>query len=149
MADAYPMTERKQGFMLGRLPGECMKTIHLNLTLVAASAMILAACDQQPQQWVAQQDTQICVDKGGNRVADADCQNYHGGGGASSAFLWYYLGRSSAVPYYGERVSGGSFTRTSGATYFHAPVSTAMTRSAAIARGGFGSSARSFGGFGE
>lgn len=128
-----------------------MQTIHLNLTLLAASAMTLAACDDHSDHWIAQQDTQICVDKGGNRVPDADCQNYHGGGGggAGSAFLWYYLGRSSAVPYYGERVSGGSFTRTSGATYFHAPVSTAMTRSAAIARGGFGSSARSFGGFGE
>jgi len=127
-----------------------MKTIHLNLTLVAASAVALAACDDQPQQWVAQQDTQICVDRGGNRVPDADCQSYHpAGAGVSSAFLWYYLGRRSAVPYYGERVAGGSFTRTAGATYFHAPVSTAMTRSAAVARGGFGSSARSFGGFGE
>ena len=130
--------------------GGHMKTIHLNLTLVAASAATLAACDQQPDHWVAQQDTQICVDKSGERVPDADCQNYHPGGGAvGNAFLWYYLGRSSAVPYYGERVSGGSFTRTAGATYFHAPVSTAMTRSAAVARGGFGSSARSFGGFGE
>ena len=105
-----------------------MKTIHLNLTLVAASAITLAACDQQPDHWIAQQDTQICVDHSGNRVPDADCQNYHpGGSGVGNAFLWYYLGRSSAVPYYGERVSGGSFTRTAGATYFHAPVSTAMT----------------------
>jgi len=138
---------------LARLLGERMNTIHLNLTLVAASAMTLAACDDQPNQpdqWIAQQDTAICVDKSGNRVPDADCQTYHGGGGGvGTAFLWYYLGRSSAVPYYGERVSGGSFTRTAGATYFHAPVGTAMTRSAAVARGGFGSSARSFGGFGE
>ena len=126
-----------------------MKTIHLNLTLVAASAVTLAGCDQhQPDHWIAQQDTAVCVDHSGSRVPDADCESYHGGG-ASSAFLWYYLGRRSAVPYYGERVSGGSFTRTAGATYFHAPVSTAMTRSAAVARGGFGSSARSFGGFGE
>jgi len=127
-----------------------MKTITLNLTLVAASAVTLAACDQhQPDQWIAQQDTAVCVDRSGNRVPDADCQNYHPGAGVGTAFLWYYLGRSSAVPYYGERVAGGSFTRTAGATYFHAPVSTAMTRSAAVARGGFGSRARSFGGFGE
>jgi len=142
--------EERDSLMFGPTLEGSMKTIHLNLTLVAASAMTLAACDQQPDQWTAQQDTQICVDKSGNRVPDADCQNYHPGGGAvGNAFLWYYLGRSSAVPYYGERVSGGSFTRTAGATYFHAPVSTAMTRSAAVARGGFGSSARSFGGFGE
>lgn len=134
--------------MLGRLPGGRMKTIHLNLTLVAASAVTLAACDQQPDHWVAQQETAVCVDQSGNRVPDADCQTYHPGG-VGNAFLWYYLGRNSAVPYYGERVSGGSFTRTAGATYFHAPVSTAMTRSAAIARGGFGSSAHAFGGFGE
>ena len=127
-----------------------MKTIHLNLTLVAASAVTLAACDNHPDTWIAQQDTQICVDHSGNRVPDADCQNYHPvGSGVGNAFLWYYLGRSSAVPYYGERVSGGSFTRTAGATYFHAPVRTAMTRSAAVARGGFGSSAHAFGGFGE
>jgi hypothetical protein len=128
-----------------------MKTVTLNLTLVAATAVTLAACDQPADHVIAQQDTAVCVDKSGNRVPDADCQNYHGGGGSgvASAFLWYYLGRSSAVPYYGERVSGGSFTRTAGATYFHAPVRTAMTRSAAVARGGFGSSARSFGGFGE
>jgi len=131
-----------------------MKTIHLNLTLVAASAVTLAACDQQqqPDQWVAQQDTMVCVDKSGDRVPDGNCQTPHagaGGAGVGTAFLWYYLGRNSVVPYYGERVSGGSFTRTAGATYFHAPVRTAMTRSAAVARGGFGSSARSFGGFGE
>jgi hypothetical protein len=128
-----------------------MKTIHLNLTLVAASAVTLAACDQQPDQWVAQQDTMVCVDKSGDRVPDGNCQTPHAGAGAGvgTAFLWYYLGRNSVVPYYGERVSGGSFTRTAGATYFHAPVRTAMTRSAAVARGGFGSSARSFGGFGE
>lgn len=135
--------------MLGRLPGDRMKTIHLNLTLIAASAVTLAACDHQPDHWIAQQNTMVCVDQSGNRVPDADCQNYHPGSGVGHAFLWYYLGRQSAVPYYGERVSGGSFTRTAGATYFHAPVSTAMTRSAAVARGGFGASARSFGGFGE
>ena len=131
-----------------------MKTIHLNITLAAASAITLAACDQPAaEQWTAEQDTAICADRNGTRVPDAQCQTqaHHNGIGAgvSSAFLWYYLGRNSMVPYYGERVRGGSFTRTAGATYFHAPARTAMTRSAAISRGGFGASSRSFGSFGE
>ncbi|WP_116092323.1 hypothetical protein [Sphingomonas crusticola] len=125
-----------------------MKTIHLNLTLAAASAITLAACDQPVDHWTAEQDTAICTDRNGTRVPDAQCQTHHVGS-VGTAFLWYYLGRNSVVPYYGERVAGGSFTRTAGATYFHAPVRTAMTRSAAVARGGFGSSARSFGSFGE
>ena len=130
-----------------------MKTIHLNITLAAASAITLAACDQPAKEWTAEQDTAICADRNGTRVPDAQCQaqsqNHHIGAGVGTAFLWYYLGRNSMIPYYGERVRGGSFTRTPGATYFHAPVRTAMTRSAAISRGGFGSSARSFGSFGE
>ena len=129
-----------------------MKSIELKFTLVAAAAALTTACQpDQPKQWTAQQDTAVCVDKQGNRVPDGQCAPqgaYHGGGGGN-AFLWYYLGRQSAIPYYGERVGGGSFTRTASATYFHAPVGASMTRSAAVSRGGFGSSAHSFGSFGE
>lgn len=131
-----------------------MNKRELALTAALASAILLAACDRQ-NDWTTQRDTAVCVDQQGNRVPDSDCQSsatyaggYHGGGGGN-AFLWYYLGRHSAIPPYGERATGGSFTRTAGATYFHAPVSTAFTRSAAIARGGFGESAHAFGGFGE
>lgn len=127
-----------------------MKHIELKITLVAAAAVGLLGCDRQPEQWTAEQDTAVCVDRQGDRVADSNCPpaNYHGGA-ASSAFLWYYLGRRSLIPYYGERVYGGSFTRTAGATYFHAPVRSGTTRAGAISRGGFGSSAHAFGGFGE
>ena len=123
----------------------------LIFTTALASSLTLSACGQPSYQQTADQDTAVCVDREGNRVPDDRCNSnagYHGGG-VSNAFLWYYLGRSSAIPYYGERVGGGSFVRPAGASYFHAPSSTSMSRSVAISRGGFGSSAHSFGGFGE
>lgn len=126
-----------------------VKSINLKITLAAASAALVGGCEQSAPDWTAQQDTAVCVDRQNNRVPDQDCDRSYGGGGHSSAFLWYYLGRNSRVPYYGDRVTGGSFTRTAGATYFHAPVTTAMTRSTAVSRGGFGASAHAFGGFGE
>lgn len=127
-----------------------MKTVELKWTAAAASALIVAGCDQQapPPPQAAPQNTAVCVDHAGNRVADDQCARPAAHVGVSP-FLWYYLGRQSALPYYGQRVAGGSFTRTAGATYFHAPVSYSMTRAAAISRGGFGSSARSFHSFGE
>ena len=102
---------------------------------------------------VAERDTAVCVDREGRRVDDDRCSNdhYHGSG-VASAFLWYYIGRNSAVPYYGDsihdrRFAGrGTFTRSPGVQYARAPASTAMTRSRAVSRGGLGSSARSFGG---
>ncbi len=115
------------------------KTITLNFTLAVAAATLLAACDQPPMQQRVQQPVAVCV-QNGVRVPDTSCsRSRHAGGG------WYYYGRGALMPYYGERVAGGSFTRTPGATYFHAPVSTGMSRTAAISRGGFGASAHSFG----
>lgn len=122
------------------------KKIILSATLAAALAAT-AACSRSPgyydNGYYAGQNTAVCVDRMGNRVPDTQC----GGGGyagANNAFLWYYLGRSSVIPYYGTHVGGGSYTRTAGATYFHAPVSANVTRSVAVSRGGLGSSARSY-----
>lgn len=127
-----------------------MKLRHvLVFTTALASTLLSAGCSRQDANQYADRDTAVCVDKQGNRVPDDRCSGGYHGSGLSNAFLWYYLGRSSAVPYYGDRVSGGSFTRTPGATYFHAPSTTSITRSVAISRGGFGSSAHSFGGLGE
>lgn len=126
------------------------KRFVLAATLAAALAMT-AGCKRQGG-WddgnyaynnYAGQNTALCVDRRNNqRLPDSYCQRGYNGGGANP-FLWYYLGRSSAIPYYGEPVRGGSFTRTAGATYFHTTPSMNMTRSVAISRGGFGSSARS------
>ena len=125
----------------------------LKLTTAISAALMAAACSNNEGDWTAQRDTAVCTDKAGNRVADSNCQQQraHSGssGAVAGAFAWYYLSRNSRVPYMGERAIGGSFAGVPGRAYAHAPASTAVTRSAAISRGGFGSSARSFGGFGE
>ena len=125
-----------------------MKKIDLVLTGALASAILLAGCDRH-DDWTAQRDTAVCVDRQGNRVPDAQCGRPAGYGGGGNAFLWYYLGRNSPIPPYGARAYGGGFTRTSGATYFHAPVSTDLTAEQAVSRGGFGESAHAFGEAGE
>lgn len=128
-----------------------MKT-DLKITTAIAAALLAGACSPQDDNgWgeTADRNTAICTDRSGHRVPEANCQRqgaYGGGGGGSNAFLWYYLGRSSVVPYYGDPVRGGSYQRATGASYFRAPAASSMTRSAAISRGGFGSSAESFGG---
>lgn len=127
------------------------KKIDLTLTAALASILMLSACSQENDDWTAQKDTAVCVDKSGQRVPDSNCDgresaNSGSFGGGSNPFLWYYLGRNSAIPAYGEAATGGSFTRTASATYFHAPVSTRVSASeAGISRGGFGSSASSHG----
>jgi hypothetical protein len=130
-------------------------------TAMAAALLALPGCSNEPE-WngdvTTDRDTAICVNKEGERVDDDQCARhshagggYHGGGG-SNAFLWYYLGRQSAVPYYGEsihdrRFAGrGSFQAQSGAVYHAAPAETRMSRSRAVSRGGLGSSSRRFGG---
>lgn len=51
-----------------------MKRVQLNRTVAATIAMMLAGCDRSATSWTAQQDTAVCVDKTGNRVPDANCQ---------------------------------------------------------------------------
>ncbi len=125
-------------------------------TAMAATLTTLSACSSQEDDWdsdvIADRDTAVCVDQNGNRIDDDNCdqQSYRSGG--SNAFLWIYLGRGSRIPYYGDsvydpkKVYKGSKTAAAGAVYSRAPATTNMTRSAAVARGGFGSSGRSYGG---
>lgn len=124
----------------------------LTITTAIAAALLATGCSEPEEDgWTAQNDTAICTDREGKRVPDDQCprqalvDGYHGGGG-SSAFLWYFLGRNSVIPPYGERVQGGSFSRAAGRSYGRAPSSTFVTRAGAISRGGFGASAHSFGG---
>lgn len=114
----------------------------LKITTALAATLLAASCQREDNGWTADRDTAVCVDHSGNRVPDAQCPRTYTSGGVGSLFLWYYLGRSSVVPYYGEPVRGGSFTGRAGTSYFRAPAQTAVTRAAAISRGGFGSSAR-------
>jgi hypothetical protein len=124
----------------------------LTITTAIAAALLASGCkERQEDGWTASNDTAICTDKAGKRVPDDQCPRqplaggYHGGGG-SSAFLWYFLGRNSVIPPYGETARGGTFTRAPGASYARAPSNTFVTRSGAISRGGFGTSASRFGG---
>ncbi len=116
----------------------------LKITTALAATLLAAGCQQQPDNgWTADRDTAVCVDRAGKRVPDAQCPRtaYAGQSGGVSPFLWYYLGRSASVPYYGEPVRGGSFAMRPGSSYSRAPAFTAVTRAGAISRGGFGSSA--------
>jgi hypothetical protein len=127
----------------------------LGMTSAMAAALIaLPACSSNNgwnEDVVADQDTAICVDREGERVDDDLCDDDRGGG-FSNAFLWYYIGRSSAIPYYGDSIhhsryrGRGSYQPTWGVKYGRAPTSTRMTRSQAVSRGGLGSSSRTFGG---
>lgn len=127
-------------------------------TAMAATLTALAGCSSG-NDWddnvVADRDTAVCVDQSGKRIADANCTTHRSGGGVGTAAMlgyWYYMGRNSRVPYFGDSVNDGSgrfngSTRPgAGTSYASAPASANMTRSAAVARGGFGSSGRGFGG---
>jgi uncharacterized protein YgiB involved in biofilm formation len=121
-------------------------------SVMAAGIITLPGCDGDDDrgQLYADRDTAVCVDQDGRRVPDSRCGG--GGGGGGSGFLWYYVGRASALPYYGDSVYSkryqGSFKPRYGTAYALAPSSTRMTRSAAVSRGGLGTSGRAFGGRG-
>ena len=126
-------------------------------TAMAAALVALPACssnDGWNEDVIADRDTAVCVNQQGSRVDDDLCDDRRHSGG-SSAFLWYYIGRNSAVPYYGDSIYDsryarqgrpGSFAPQPGVDYARAPASTKMTRSQAVSRGGLGSSSRRFGG---
>lgn len=122
----------------------------LSITTMVAATLLASGCGRsEADGWTAQNDTAICTDRNGTRVPDDRCAPQTAGaghhGGLSSAFLWYYLARSSVIPPYGEPARGGSFTRAAGSSYARAPANTFVTRSGAISRGGFGASAHMFG----
>ena len=136
-----------------------MKKQMFMTTAMAAALAGLPACssnDDWNQDVIADRDTAVCVDQQGQRVDDDLCDDdRYRGPGVGSAFLWYYIGRNSAVPYYGDSIYDrryskysryGSFTPQPGISYGRAPTSTRMTRSQAVSRGGLGSSSRRFGG---
>lgn len=119
----------------------------LKWTTALAAALLAGGCNRASADdgWTADTDTAICTDAQGKRLPDDRCRQHRVGGGGGMAH-WYFLRRGGIIPFVGERARGGSFRATGGIRYQTAPVSTAMTRSAAISRGGFGSSAHHFGG---
>lgn len=126
-------------------------------TAMAATLTGLSGCGSRgDDEWggdvVADRDTAVCVDQNGYRVDDDFCDgdvNYRVHGGGHS---WFYVNRGGRVPYYGDSVRDprlglkGSYFKTNGVDYARAPKSANMVRSAAVSRGGWGSSGRSFGG---
>ena len=127
-------------------------------TAMAAALMTLPSCTSNPE-WngdvVSDRDFAVCVDERGRRVEDHRCSQssygYSGGYGGSGGHYWYYFNRGSNVPYYGDsigdqRFRGGSYQPSAGTGYYPAPETTNMTRSAAVSRGGLGSSGQFFGG---
>ena len=141
-----------------------MKKKQIVMTTAMAAALAgLSGCSSNNNGWnedvIADRDTAVCVDQQGQRVDDDLCDDdRYRGGGMGNAFLWYYIGRNSAVPYYGDSIYDrryskyaryGSFTPQPGIQYGRAPTSTRMTRSQAVSRGGLGSSSRRFGGSGR
>ncbi|WP_309751574.1 hypothetical protein [Novosphingobium sp.] len=125
---------------------------HLALTTaMAATLSSLSACSSG-NDWddsYADKDTAVCVDEAGRRVDDGNCRTPRIAG--AGLLAWYYINRGSRLPYYGDSVNDpklgikGSRTPAAGTSYASAPSHTNLTRSAARARGGFGSSGRSFG----
>lgn len=126
---------------------------------MAATLTSLTGCasgDDWDDNGYASADTQVCVDDVGIRVDDMWCVDddndghVYFNGQRYRKRDWYYVYRGSPLPYHGEWVRDarfkGSAAPIAGATYARAPQFTNMTRSAAMARGGFGSSSRSFGG---
>ncbi len=135
-----------------------MKKQLIMTTAMAAGLAALGACSSNSgweDEPIAESDTAVCVNQDGERVDDDLCGDnpHHVSGGGSNAFLWYYLGRSSAIPYYGDSIRHsryrGSYTPQRNAFYVPAPASTGITRSQAVSRGGLGSSSRSYGGRGS
>jgi hypothetical protein len=117
----------------------------LRLTMVLTVAGALSGCDQHKDQgWEASAGpTRVCVDQQGKRVPEDQCAANRPAGGVSP-FLWYYLGslnRGGYAPAYGGVVGGGSYQPRPGVVYGALPPG-------GIARGGFGATARSFGGLG-
>jgi hypothetical protein len=131
-----------------------MKKKQLTMTTAMATLLLgLPVACSSGNDWdddvIADRDTAVCVNQEGERVDDDYCDDDRGGG-VSNAFLWYYIGRNSAVPYYGDSIRHsrykGSYKPAPGVSYGKAPASTRMTRSTAVSRGGLGSSSRSYGG---
>lgn len=122
---------------------------------MAATLSALGGCSEKnanDKDVLAERDTAVCVDQNGTRVEDSRCgkPGARSGGGLSSGFLWYYVGRNGIIPHRGDNINDpnrgftGSHFATKGAQYAAAPASTNIVRSPATSRAGLGSSGSKF-----
>jgi hypothetical protein len=119
---------------------------------MAATLSSLSGCSSS-DDWdgsvYAENDVGVCVDQNGYRVNDDFCDNDNFR--RSSGYGWFYVSRGSRLPYYGDSIRDkkygfkGSSTPDPSKVYARAPEATNLSRSTAMARGGFGSSSRSYG----
>jgi hypothetical protein len=119
------------------------RTRGIHITMLAALAA--AACDESSA------DLKHCVDENGvvqdeSNCADAGTATPGTTGGGH--FFWYYGGSSTPVTR-GTRITGGSYTPSTGRSYsppssYHGGGSTPT-----IGRGGFGGTGEGFGGGGS
>jgi hypothetical protein len=105
--------------------------ITIPMMTAVAAALLVSGCERN-NGWEASDNTRLCVDRQGRRMADEECNR--GGVGAGSFFAWYYLTRGGYIPRYGQPVTGGSYVAAPDASYRPGAAT-------AISRGGFGSSA--------
>lgn len=137
-----------------------MKKKQILLTSAMATTLLSISACSSGDDWdgnvYADNDTQVCTDEVGIRVDDLWCDDDDGdgyvsfGGKKHKKKGWYYVSRGSPLPYYGDSTRDskfrGSTVAAAGTSYAKAPSTSNMTRSAAVSRGGFGSSSRSYGG---
>jgi hypothetical protein len=106
-----------------------MKKVNLPLTTAVSAAMLASSACSTDREWQVDNNTKVCVDNSGNRVADDQCFS-------QSSYHWYYISRGGYVPRAGSPVSGGSWVPVGSSNgYGSAPES---APAGAITRGGFG-----------
>jgi len=123
-----------------------------NISLVMLAAIAAAACDEhQSQTTPPNEDLKHCVDENGVVQDEEKCKDApeshpmgpdggpiasHPSSGGGGHFFWYYGGSGTPIAR-GSRVSGGSYTPSTGRSY--SPPSThGGGSSPSIGRGGFG-----------
>jgi hypothetical protein len=118
-----------------------MRSTSVAIGVTAVMASGLTGCASSPDY------AAVCVDPQTNqRVDDDECDRDHYHSGVGSAFLWYYLGRSAAVPAVGRTVTGGNFSipRTGTIQRGGLPVRGGSSVKSTTTRGGFGGSHHGF-----
>lgn len=105
----------------------------LPVTTAVAAAVSLSGCGRSTEY--ADQDVKVCGNSSGKRIPDRECEgkDWPGATQRSAGAHWFFIARGSPVPGIGGRLTSGSTTARSGASY---------ARASDVARGGFGNSAR-------
>ena len=123
------------------------KKLTLTAGLAAALTGLSGCGPSAPSDYVAANNTRVCVDSAGQRIDDDYCEdNYRRTYGSS----FVYLRRGSPIPFYYDNINDRRYAAYASRTppvgfVDRAPAATNMARSTAVSRGGLGRSSRSFG----